>query len=184
MTAEVLADAGYDDFEDVIDEGVKAAPAAQGPSPSRGGPRAGAGRPRGRPRGPGKAKLDSLQKRLSSEMFQAGAMVGFGLPVTGMYVCQESDAFTKAVVQLASHRAEWLEALEHLADIQPGIVIGRTVVGIGAAIAVDRERIPPERKFLQFLGVTSAWLKIQEHVNTPEEGNAYQPPPSKFVPVG
>lgn len=180
MTAEVLSEAGFDDFEDLTDEKVSTSPSRSAPSGSGG---TGRRRGPGRPRGPSKSKLDTLQKRLSSEMFQAGAMVGFGLPVTGMYVCQESDAFTKAVVQLASHRAEWIAALENLADIQPGIIVGRTVVGIGAAIAVDRERIPPDRKFLQFLGVTAAYLKIQEHVPGPEDGNAYQPPPSQFVPV-
>lgn len=177
--ADVLSDAGYDDFEDITDDKVKATPPVTSPSRGRGSAPPVTGRRRGRP---ALKRLDTLQKRLSSEMFQAGAMVGFGLPVTGMYVCQESDAFTKAVVQLASSRVEWIEALEHIADIQPGLVVGRTVVGIGASIAVDRERIPPDRKFLQFLGVTSAYLKIQEHVDT-EEGNAYQPPPSKFVPV-
>jgi hypothetical protein len=116
-------------------------------------------------------------------MFQAGAMVGFGLPVTGYYVCQESDAFTKAVVQLASHRPEWIDALEHLADIQPGIIVGRTVVGIGAAIAVDRERISPDRKFLQFLGVAAAYHAVNNPDETPEEGNAYSPPPAKFNPL-
>lgn len=183
MTADVLAGSGIDDaFEDITDEKVTTSPSRSAPGGS-GGTGTGRRRGPGRPRGPGKTKLDALQKRLSSEMFQAGAMVGFGLPVTGMYVCQESDAFTRAVVQLASHRAEWLAALENLADIQPGIIVGRTVVGIGAAIAVDRDRIPPDRKFLQFLGVTAAYLKIQEHLPEPEEGNAYQPPPSKFVPV-
>jgi hypothetical protein len=136
-----------------------------------------------RGRRPAAKRLDGLQKRLSSEMFQAGAMVGFGLPVTGYYICNESDAFTKAVVQLASSRKEWVEALEHIADIQPGIVVGRTVVGIGAAVAVDRQRIEPDRAFLKFLGVTAAWAAVKNPDLKTEPGNAYEPPPSTFAPV-
>jgi hypothetical protein len=167
------------DFDKMGDETpVDTAP----PGPLSGSRGSRSGSP-GRGRRPAAKRLEGLQKRLSSEMFQAGAMVGFGLPVTGYYVCQESNAFTKAVVQLASSRREWVEALEHIADIQPGIVIGRTVVGIGASIAVDRGRIEPDRKFLQFLGVTAAWMALKNPNLQTEEGNAYQPPPSSFAPV-
>lgn len=168
------------DFDKMGDETpVDTAP--PGPlSGSRGGSRGGTP---SRGRRPAAKRLDGLQKRLSGEMFQAGAMIGFGLPVTGYYVCQESDAFTKAVVQLASSRREWVEALEHIADIQPGIVIGRTVVGIGASIAVDRNRIAPDRQFLQFLGVTAAWMAVKNPDLNTEAGNAYEPPPSTFAPV-
>jgi hypothetical protein len=118
-------------------------------------------------------------------MFQAGAMIGMGLNVTGYYICQESDQFTRAVVQLAQNRAEWIEALEHLADIGPGITVGRTVLGIGASLAVDRGRADPEKKFMQFLGVYSAWKAVKEDRPPGEEpGSAYRPPPAAaFVPV-
>jgi hypothetical protein len=118
-------------------------------------------------------------------MFQAGALIGVGLHTTGYYICQESDQFTKAVVQLASKRPEWMQALEHIADVQPGLVIGRTVVGIGASLAVDRGRADPERQFMKFLGVYAAW----KAVNNPQDGgvdiHGYKPPPAgNFVPVG
>jgi hypothetical protein len=175
--ASVLDDAGFD-FAELDDEGVTEA--TSGPLTGSRGTRSGS---RSR-RKPAKAKLDGLQKRLSSEMFQAGAMVGMGLPVTGYYACQESDAFTKAVVQLAARRPEWVDALEHLADVQPGIVIGRTAVGLGAAIAVDRGRADPEKKFMQFLGVYSAWTEVQGSGSGVAEGNAYTPPPAaSFQPL-
>jgi hypothetical protein len=169
------------DFSNLDVDDVETDPpgALHGTSSSRG---TRGGTPR-RGRRPAAKKLETLQRRLSQEMFSAGAMIGFGLPVTGYYVCQESDNFTKAVVQLASHRPEWIDALEHLADIQPGIVVGRTVFGIGASIAVDRERIKPERQFLKFLGVTAAWEAVNNPDAVKEEGSAYQPPPSKFTPV-
>lgn len=175
MADSVLDDAGFD-FSDVGDE-VTAVP---GPlSGSRGtGPR----RTTTRRRASSK-KLDTLQLKLSSEMFQAGALIGMGVPTTGYYICQESDNFTKAVITLAARRPEWIDALEHIADVQPGITVGRTVIGIGAALAVDRGRADPEKAFMKFLGVYSAWNSVQ-HPDAKVEGSAYQPPPAgPFVPL-
>lgn len=157
--------------------------AASGPLTGSRGTRRAPGRPRG---SRSQKKLEALETRLSSEMFQAGALIGVGLQTTGYYICQESGNFTHAVVQLAAKRPEWIAALENIADIQPGIVIGRTVIGIGAALAVDRGRADPERQFMKFLGVTAAYMAVH---NPQDDGgvsvNGYQPPPAgNFVPVG
>jgi hypothetical protein len=128
----------------------------------------------------GKGKLDLLQKKLSTELFTIGTMSGLAFPTTGYYICQESDAFTRAVVELGSKRPEWIEALEHIADIQPGIVVGRTCLGVGVAFAVDRQRVDPEtNRFAMLLGVRNAWEAVQSQ-RPPgiEEGNAYSPPPA------
>jgi hypothetical protein len=139
-----------------------------------------------------KSKLDDLHKNLSSQLFMIGTMAGAVFPVTGYYTCQESDGFTNAVIELAAKRPEWIEALQHIADIKPGVVIARTTLGMGASLAVDRLRKDPERQkefsekqFLQFLGVTAAYNAVQANkaYASQEEGNAYQPPPSKFTPV-
>jgi hypothetical protein len=167
-----------DDFSDLdVDSAERSAgTVSSGVSSSR------SGAPR-RGRRPAAKKLESLQKRLSGEMFQAGAMIGFALPTTGYYIGQESNDFTTAIVQLASSRAEWLEALEHLANIQPGIVVGRTAIGIGAAVAVDRGRVEPDKKFLMALGVTAAYNAVHNPEMKMEPGNNYAPPPAKFSPV-
>jgi hypothetical protein len=142
-----------------------------------GGPRA--------PRGTrAQKKLEALQKRLSTEMFTAGAMIGLGLNVTGYYICQESDNFTQAVVSLASKRPEWVEALEHIADVGPGLTCGRIVLGMGASLAVDRGRADPGKQFMKFLGVTSAYLAVKGGGRDVESGSSYVPPPGgTFVPV-
>lgn len=179
MTAETLTDAGFD-FADLDVSEVEATPGPLSGSRGTRGPRPGTRRK------PAAKKLESLQKRLSSEMFQAGAMIGMGLHTTGMYICQESDAFTKAVIQLASTRPEWVDALENIANIQPGLVIGRTALGIGASLAVDRNRLDPEKQFCKFLGVYTAYQAWNENVDMSKvEGSAYVPPPAgAFVPVG
>lgn len=137
-----------------------------------------------RRRGPGVKKLENLQKKLSQEMFQAGAMIGMGLHTTGYYICQESDSFTRAVIDLAASRPEWLDALENIANIQPGLIIGRTFIGIGAAVAVDRGRANPEKQFMKLLGVYSAWNAWQNPSDEIGEGSAYSPPPGgAFTPL-
>lgn len=175
----------FDDFADLADVEIETRPGPLSQSrTARNTQVSGTGKPRRR-RSVGAKRLDALQKKLSSEMFQAGALTGLVFPVTGYYIGQESNAFTKAILQLAARRPEWLEALEHVADIGPGLTIGRTAIGIGASLAVDRDKLDPEKKALMFLGVYSAWQAVKgEGNNATEEGSAYVPPPGSFVPVG
>lgn len=180
MTASAVEDTALPDglgfnFDDIAEESEAIPP----PATSRGtrrGP--------GRRRGAGSKRLDALQAALSSEMFKIGALVGLAVPVTGYYIGQESDNFTKAIVKLSAKHPEWIEALEHVADIGPGITVGRTALGIGAAFAVDRGRADPEKKAMMFLGVYSAWRAVNAPGDDTEEGSAYSPPPSgAFVPI-
>lgn len=153
-----------------------------GPGPRRGGRRV------------SDKRLGALQQKLSSEMFQAGAMIGLGLPVTGYYVCQESDNFTNAVVTLASRNSNWVSALENIALVGPGIAVGRTVLGIGAAMAADRyyrsdgeTGLDPTKRSAMFLGVTTAYFAVhppEGQYSASAESNGYQPPPyGNFAPV-
>lgn len=179
-----MAEDVYDDFSDLDDGSVKVADSNVMPrvSSSRSGGTRG--------RRPAQKKLDSLKANLSKQMFQAGAMIGLGMPVTGYYIGQESDNFCDAIVALAAKKADWIDALEHVADIGPGIAVGRTVLGVGAALGADRywrtsgeSGLDPDKRAAMFLGVTSAYYAVH-----PEDADAapqsYNPPPNAvFVPV-
>lgn len=138
-------------------------------------------------------RLGELQTKLSSEMFQAGTMIGLGIPVTGYYICQESDTFTTAVVALASKRTEWVAALENIAMLGPGIAVGRFTLGLGAAAAADRyyrtsgeSGLDPSKQIAMFLGVTSAYLAVhppEGSENARSRGNFAPPPSVDFTPV-
>lgn len=185
MAAGVIEDAGYD-FGDLTDESVSevsSEPAPKATGTSRSSPSSPGGTRRGRK--PRQSRLTDLQKKLSGEVFKAGALIGLPLPVTGYYICQESDAFTTAIVELASARPEWINALEQIARLEPGLVVGRTAFGIGAAMAVDRQRADPNSFVMTFLGVQQAYLAIQSKMTPGEAGSAsnFKPPPSKFTPV-
>lgn len=156
-------------------------------------PRTGTSRtPTGARRGSSRkaVKLERLQTALSGQMFQAGTMIGLGLPVTGYYIAQESNNFSTAIVQLAQKRAEWLDALEKVADIAPGITVGRTVLGIAASMGADRYHrsggesgLNPDKRAAQFLGVTAAYYAVYKE-NDASEAGVYTPAPNAvFVPV-
>lgn len=160
--------------------------------PRAGTSRTGAGARRGRK--VSDKRLQALQEKLSSEMFQAGAMIGLGLPVTGYYIGQESDNFTNAIVTLASRNSNWVAALENIALVGPGIAVGRTVLGIGAAMAADRYHrtsgetgLDPTRRAAMFLGVTSAYFAVhppEGSYSATAESNGFRPPPyGNFSPV-
>jgi hypothetical protein len=135
-------------------------------------------------------RLEILQKQLSGQMFQAGAMIGLGLPTTGYYIAQESNSFTEAIIALSRKRVEWIEALEHIADIAPGITIGRTVLGIGASLGVDRYHrtegrsgFSPDKRACAFLGVTAAYYAVHKDEDASDQAGVYQQPPATFQPV-
>jgi hypothetical protein len=123
-------------------------------------------------------------------MFQAGAMIGFGLPVTGYYIAQESDNFTGAVIQLASKKTAWVTALEQVADIQPGITIGRVTLGMMTALSVDRRKEALEyrserfQKLAAFMGVATAYEQVYNGGNNNgAAAGTFVPPPQQYQPV-
>jgi len=168
-----------DDFSDIEIGEVRTAPKV---STSRG-----TRKPAGRR--PAAKKLSDLQVKLSSQMFQAGTMIGFGLPVTGYFLAQESDNFTGAIVNLASRKTEWVKALEQIADIEPGITIGRVVLGFGFALSVDRNKegleymSPRFQRIAAFLGVAAAYNSVYGQDNASVQAGSFIPPPGKYEPV-
>jgi hypothetical protein len=140
-------------------------------------------------RRPSAKRLNDLQGKLSGQMFQAGTMIGFGLPVTGYYIAQESDNFTNAVIELAAKNSNWIKALEQVADIQPGITVGRVVLGMGVALSVDRHKEALEfrstrfQRIAAFMGVASAYNAIYGDNSNAATGTSYNPPPQQYQPV-
>jgi hypothetical protein len=123
-------------------------------------------------------------------MFQAGGMIALGMPVTGTYICQEAERFPDAIIELARKRTDWVDALEKIADVGPGITIGRTVLGIGAAMGTDRYHrsngktgFDPDKRACQFLGVTAAYYSVYKDDENASAGNFAPPPHGVFQPV-
>lgn len=172
------------DWDDVLGDSPPA------PAESNVMPRTGTSRAGTRTRRPAAKKLDTLKANLSKQMFQAGAMLGMGLPVTGYYIASESDNFCDAIVTLAAKKADWIEALEHIADIGPGVTVGRIALGIGCALGTDRyyrtegqSGISPDKRAAMFLGVSAAYYEVHKEENAPVADSFVPPPHGTFVPV-
>lgn len=181
--ADVLGDVDFDFDAELGDDTTTTA--SDGPltgsRSGRGGSASGTTR---KPRRASKSKLDGLKAKLTEQMFMAGAMGGMALPVTGIYVCQESERFCGAVVDLAATNPRWIEALEKLTLIEPGLIVGRTAFGIGGALAVDRGRAQPDTAVMKFLGVYQASERYKRGgMDASEEGSSYTPPPAAFAPL-
>jgi hypothetical protein len=138
----------------------------------------------------GTKKLDDLQKALSTQMFQAGGMIALGMPVTGTYICQEAERFPDAIIELARTRADWIDALEKVANVGPGITVGRTVLGIAAAMGADRYHrtdgksgFSPDKRAAQFLGVSAAYYSVYKEGDNASTSTYTPPPHGAFVPV-
>lgn len=175
------------DFSDIDDSDVAPAESNVLPRTSRTSSSTGTRRARR----PAEKRLNTLKANLSKQMFTAGSMIGLGLPVTGYYIGQESDNFCEAIVALAAKKADWMDALEHVADIGPGVAVGRTVLGIGAALGADRyyrtngeSGLSPDKRAAMFLGVTTAYYAVhpEDGGNAPAPGD-FTGAPSVFAPI-
>lgn len=133
-------------------------------------------------------RLQALEEKLTTEMVTAGAMIGLGVPVTGYYIAQESEDFCHAIVTLCAKNTAWIAALENIAMVGPGIQVGRTVLGIGAALAADRyyrsngeAGLDPQKRSAMFLGVSAAYYAVHppEGMNYAAngQGSGFRPPP-------
>lgn len=138
----------------------------------------------------GSKKLEDLHRSLSQQMFMAGGMIALGLPVTGTYICEQSEVFPDAIIELARKRSDWVDALEKIADVGPGITVGRTVLGIAAAMGTDRYHrshgesgFDPDKRACQFLGVTSAYYKVYKEGDNAASSSYTPPPHGSFQPV-
>lgn len=182
----MTADTDFD-FSDVAEES-EAAESNVLPRTSRTRTSTGTGR-RGGGR-PATKRLNTLKENLSAQMFQMGMMTGMALPVTGYYLAQESDQFCDAMIKLASKKTEWIEALEQVANIGPGIIIGRTVLGTACALGVDRwhktegeSGIHPDKRAAMFLGVSAAYHAVYDREEDAAAQTYVPPPGGTFVPV-
>lgn len=177
------------DFSDVAEESEAAESNVlpRQPSTSR------TGRSTGTRRGgrPAVKRLNTLKDNLSAQMFQMGMMTGMALPVTGYYIAQESDQFCDAMIKLASKKTEWIEALEQVANIGPGIIVGRTVLGTACALGVDRwhktegqSGVNPDKRAAMFLGVSAAYHAVYDREENASDTTVYVPPPGgTFAPI-
>lgn len=126
----------------------------------------------------GDKSLDAKMKRIAaglSENIQiAGTLTTAVLPCTGYIILRDSDRVANETVKLAAKNPKMLAALEKANQIAPGVFLGKFMVTVGFAVAVDTQRIDPDQQAATLLGVTAIYQQL--HGAIQDDDRVYVPP--------
>lgn len=130
--------------------------------------------------------LDTKLKKIAIDLAENIALVGILvtplLPTTGYIISRDAEATATAVVKMARNNPAVLAALMKASQIGPGVMLGRTIVTIGVAVAVDTNRITPDSQISAMLGVAAVWQEV--HGEQGKMGPAsymVPPPPARII---
>lgn len=129
------------------------------------------------------AKLRDLQESLADNVRLFGALIGPVLPTTGYLVLDQSDDFTKAVIELAKDKPKVLQALAMASQVGPAVGVARFVMSAAVAVMVDTGRLPPEALLVNVLPVGRAYAATHPQPE-PTGGTTASAPPPRFSTVG
>lgn len=104
--------------------------------------------------------LRRVQEELADEMRLIGIMAGQFLPVTGVYVLDQADPFTQALVKMAAKNPKVLRVLYRTSQVAPLYQTLKTVGGIAKAIQVDTQGASPHDTVGEWLGVGRAYDSV------------------------
>lgn len=126
----------------------------------------------------GDKSLDARLKRVSAGLAEniqlVGALATPILPVTGHLILRDSERVASETVKLARNNPKMIAALEKANAIGPGVFLGRFMLTVGVAIAVDTQRIEPDTTLSMMMGVAAIYEKL--HGNIADNGESYVEP--------
>jgi hypothetical protein len=105
----------------------------------------------------GVAQLQKIQDELADDLRLLAVMAGPLLPVTGMYVFENADPFTSALLKLCKNNPRALRVLHRAASVAPVYEVAKDCAGVFYAIQVDMKRLEPHNLVSQRLGVERAY---------------------------
>lgn len=130
--------------------------------------------------------LDAKLKKIAIDFAENIALVGILvtplLPTTGYIISRDATDTATAIVKMARNNPAVLAALMKASQIGPGVMLGRTIVTIGVAVAVDTNRITPDSQISTVLGVAAIWQEV--HGDQGKMGPAtymVPPPPARII---
>jgi hypothetical protein len=129
----------------------------------------------------GIAQLQKIQDELADDLRLLAVMAGPLLPVTGMYVFENADPFTTALLKLCKNNPRALRVLHRAASVAPVYEVAKDCAGVFYAIQVDMKKLEPHNTVSQRLGVARAYDTVYpESTNgngTSVMNNGVQGPP-------
>jgi hypothetical protein len=118
----------------------------------------------------GVAQLQKIQDELADDLRLLAVMAGPLLPVTGMYVFENADPFTTALLKLCKNNQRALRVLHRAATVAPVYEVAKDCAGVFYAIQVDMRKLEPHNTVSQRLGVERAYDTVYPD-STPSNGN-------------
>ena len=129
----------------------------------------------------GVAQLQKIQSELADDLRLLAVMAGPLLPVTGMYVWDNADPFTAALLKLCKNNQRALRILHRAATVAPIYEVAKDCAGVFYAIQVDMHKLEPHNTVSQRLGVERVYNNVYpESTNgntTNVNNNGTQGPP-------
>jgi hypothetical protein len=105
----------------------------------------------------GIAQLQKIQDELADDLRLLAVMAGPLLPVTGMYVWENADPFTAALLKLCKNNPRALRVLHRAASVAPIYEVAKDAAGVFYAIQVDMHKLEPHNTVSQRLGVARVY---------------------------
>lgn len=121
------------------------------------------------------SQLVNIQEELADDIRLLATVTGPMLPVTGMYMYNQADPFTKAIIKLAGTNKTALRILHRAATISPIYTVAETLAGTAYAVQVDTKGADPHNMIGRRLKVAKAYDEINQ-ADQPGPGS-YAPPP-------
>lgn len=118
----------------------------------------------------GVAQLTKIQEELADDLRLLAVMAGPLLPVTGMYVFENADPFTSALLKMCKNNPRALRVLHRAASVAPIYEVAKDAAGVFYAIQVDMHRLEPHNTVSQRLGVERAYDTVYPE-SSPGNGN-------------
>lgn len=108
----------------------------------------------------GVAQLQKIQDELADDLRLLAVMAGPLLPVTGMYVWENADPFTTALLKLCKNNQRALRILHRAATVAPIYEVAKDCAGVFYAIQVDQHKLDPNNMVADRLGVKRVYHNV------------------------
>ena len=132
---------------------------------------------RSRPKGV-ESQLQRVQEELADDLRLLATLAGPLMPVTGMYVFEQADPFTIALLKLAKNNQRVLRVLHRAAQVAPIYTVAQTLAGTAYAVQVDINKADPHNMIGRRLGVERAYDLVHADEQQNMNGSAsFQGPP-------
>jgi hypothetical protein len=127
-------------------------------------------------------QLKRIQEELADDIRLLGVMAGPLFPVTGVYVFENADPFTIALLKLCKNNQRALRILHRAASVAPIYEVAKDCAGVFYAVQVDMKKLEPHNTVSERLGVARAYDTVYPE-NTSSVTNNGQTGPPRYATV-